>query len=68
MTNLERTQKAIHGESPDCIPNFPILIAPACQLVGVRQRDYSLEPDIMADTLIKARDTTACTGRVGPES
>ena len=62
MTNLERTQKAIHGESLDCIPNFPILIAPACQLVGVRQRDYSLEPDIMADTLIKARDLIGADG------
>jgi MtaA/CmuA family methyltransferase len=49
-------------EPVDRIPNFPILIAPACQLVGVKQRDYSLNPDVMADTLIKARDLIEADG------
>jgi len=43
-------------EPVDRIPTFPILLAPACQLIGVKQRDYSLDPDVMADTLLKARD------------
>jgi uroporphyrinogen decarboxylase len=56
MNNLERTRNAIRGEKIDRIPTFPILIAPACQIVGVKQGDYSQDPGIMADTLIKARD------------
>ena len=56
MNSLERTKNAIRGKSIDCIPTFPILIAPACQLVGVKQGDYSQDPDIMTDTLIKARE------------
>ncbi|MBN1836252.1 MAG: uroporphyrinogen decarboxylase family protein [Spirochaetales bacterium] len=56
MTSLERTQRAISMKSIDRVPQFPILIAPACQLVGVKQRDYSLDPEVMADTLIRARD------------
>ena len=56
MTGLERTQRALRGEKIDHIPNFPILLAPACRLLGVKQSQYNLDPDIMADTLIKARD------------
>ena len=56
MTGLERTQKAIRMEEVDRIPTFPILLAPACQILGVKQRDYNLDPQIMASTLIEARD------------
>ena len=56
MNSLERTKKAIQCEAIDCIPTFPILIAPACQLVGVNQGDYSQDSNVMADTLIKARE------------
>ena len=59
---LERTQKSIRGEQIDRIPNFPILLAPACQLLGVKQRDYSLDPDVMADTLIQARELIQADG------
>ncbi len=62
MTGLERTQKAMRMEPIDRIPTFPILIAPACQLIGVKQRDYSLDPDVMADTLLKARDLIGTDG------
>lgn len=62
MTGLERTQKAMRMEPIDRIPTFPILIAPACQLIGVKQRDYSLDPDVMADTLLKARDLLGADG------
>jgi MtaA/CmuA family methyltransferase len=62
MTSLERTQKAIRMESIDRIPTFPILIAPACELIGVKQRDYSLDPEVMADTLLKARELIAADG------
>ena len=46
----------------DRIPVFPILIAPACQLTGITQRDYSLNPEVMADTLIKARNLIGSDG------
>ncbi|UCF99161.1 MAG: uroporphyrinogen decarboxylase family protein [Spirochaetaceae bacterium] len=49
-------------EAIDRIPTFPILIAPACQLTGVKQRDYSLDPGVMADTLLKARDLIDADG------
>jgi uroporphyrinogen decarboxylase len=62
MNCLERTQKAVRGQRIDRIPNFPILLAPACQLVGVKQRDYNLDPDVMADTLIRARDLIGADG------
>ena len=62
MNCLERTRKSIRGEQIDQIPNFPILLAPACQLVGVKQRDYSLDPDVMADTLLRARDLIGADG------
>jgi len=62
MNSLERTQKAIKMEKVDRIPFFPILIAPACQLTGVKQRDYSLSSEIMAATLIKARELIEADG------
>ena len=62
MTSLERTQKAIRMEKIDRIPTFPILIAPACQLTGVKQRDYSLDSQVMTDTLIRARDLIGTDG------
>jgi uroporphyrinogen decarboxylase len=55
MTGLQRTRAAIRGAPVDRPPVFPILIAPACQLTGVRQRDYNLDPAVMADTLLRAR-------------
>jgi MtaA/CmuA family methyltransferase len=55
VTGLERTRASIRGEPVDRIPVFPILLAPACQLTGVAQRDYNLDPSIMADTLLRAR-------------
>ncbi|MBN2553789.1 MAG: uroporphyrinogen decarboxylase family protein, partial [Spirochaetales bacterium] len=62
MNCLERTQKSIRGRRIDQVPNFPILLAPACQLLGVRQRDYNLDADVMADTLIRARDLIGADG------
>lgn len=55
MTGLERTKKAITGKKVDRIPFFPIIIASACELTKVKQRDYSLDPEIMKSTLIKVR-------------
>ena len=62
MNCLERTQSAVRGEAVDYPPTFPILIAPACQLVGVKQREYSLDPAVMAETLIRARDLCGFDG------
>jgi uroporphyrinogen decarboxylase len=62
MNALQRTKSAIKGEKVDRLPFFPILIAPACQLTGVRQGDYSQDSEIMADTLIRARDLIGADG------
>ena len=62
MTGLERVRAAIRGEPVDRIPVFPILLAPACQLTGVRQRDYNLDPLVMADTLLRARQLCGFDG------
>ena len=62
MNALERTKSAIKGRQVDRLPCFPILIAPACELTGIRQGDYSRNAGIMADTLIKARDITGFDG------
>jgi uroporphyrinogen decarboxylase len=62
MTSLTRTQRAIKMQSIDRMPHFPILIAPACELLGVKQRYYSLDAGIMADTLIRARELIGADG------
>jgi len=62
MNSLERTQKSIRGEKIDYIPNFPILLAPACQLLGIKQREYNLNPETMADTLIESRELIGADG------
>lgn len=62
MNSLERTRAAIRGEQVDHLPCFPVLIAPACQLTGTRQDEYSQNADILADTLIQARDLTGFDG------
>ena len=59
MHSLERTRASISGEPVDRIPTFPILLAPACRLLGVKQGAYNLDAGIMANTLIKARDLLA---------
>lgn len=62
MTGLERTRAAIRGEPVDRTPVFPILLAPACELTGVRQRDYNLDAAVMADTLLRARELCGADG------
>ena len=62
MTSLERTKKSIKGEPVDRIPCFPISIANACEITGVKQKDYSLNADCMADTLMRFRDKTGFDG------
>jgi uroporphyrinogen decarboxylase len=62
LTGLQRTRAAIRGEPVDRIPTFPILIAPACQLAGVRQRQYNLHPSVTADTLLSARELCGFDG------
>jgi len=62
MTGLERTRAAMRGHAADRVPVFPILIAPACRLVGVKQRDYNLDPRVMAETLLEARELCGFDG------
>ena len=56
MDSLTCTRRSVRGQKVDRIPVFPILLAPACRIVGVKQRDFFTNPDVLADTLIKARD------------
>jgi len=56
MNALQRTQRAIGNVKIDRIPVFPILLAPACRIAGVKQHDFFSDPSILADTLMKARD------------
>jgi uroporphyrinogen decarboxylase len=62
MNSLERIQKSIRGESVDRIPHFPISLASTCQIMGVKQRDFSLDADIMAETLMGFRERAGCDG------
>ncbi len=62
MTSLERVKNAITGNPVDRIPCFPISIANACEIIGVKQRDYNLDPECMADTLIQFREKTGFDG------
>jgi MtaA/CmuA family methyltransferase len=55
MTGKERTSKAIHGKNLDRFPIFPILLAPACHLTGVKQRNFFKDADILANTLLSAQ-------------
>ncbi len=62
MTSLERTRRAIRGEPVDHIPFFPISLASTCRIMGVKQRCFSLEPEVMAETLIRFRERIGCDG------
>ena len=59
---MERTRAAIRGKPVDRVPTFPILIAPACQLLGVRQREYNLDAAVLAETLLRARELCGFDG------
>ena len=56
VDSLTRTRRSVHGQSVDRIPVFPILLAPACRIIGVNQRDFFRNFDVLADTLIQARE------------
>ena len=62
MNALERTRCAVRHRPVDRLPWFPILIAPACELTGVKQGEYSQDPDAMAETLIRARELIGADG------
>ncbi len=56
MNSLTLTRSSVHGQPVDRIPVFPILLAPACRIMGVNQRDFFRNSDLLADTLMQARD------------
>ncbi len=62
MNSLERVRSAMHGLPVDYPPTFPILIAPACQLVDVKLGSYMQNAGVMADTLLKAREQCGFDG------
>jgi len=62
MTGLQRTRAAMRGRVVDRVPTFPILIAPACQLTGVPQGRYMTDAQVMADTLLAAREMCGFDG------
>ena len=55
MNSLERTRKAIRHERIDRFPVFSIVLAPACQLMGVKQKDFFTSSKVLADTLMGAQ-------------
>jgi uroporphyrinogen decarboxylase len=48
--------------SVDRLPTFPIMLAAACQLLGVKQGDFNGDPSTMAKTLIEARQLCGFDG------
>ncbi|MFA7126180.1 MAG: uroporphyrinogen decarboxylase family protein [Bacilli bacterium] len=56
MNGCERTKAAIKHQKIDRFPVFPILLAPACQMFGVNQRDFLSDSKVLAKTLLQARD------------
>ena len=54
MSGRDRTRRAVHHQPVDRIPVFPIQIASACQMMGVRQKEYFLDPEVMSTTLVAA--------------
>ena len=62
MKAWERTRRAIRHETIDRFPVFSIMLAPSCQLTGVRQRDFFTNSKIMADTLLRAQQLLDCDG------
>ena len=62
MTAIERTRLAMRGEPVDRLPTFPIMLATACQLPGVRQRAFNQNGRTLARTLLAARELCGCDG------
>ncbi|MCF6175281.1 MAG: uroporphyrinogen decarboxylase family protein [Victivallaceae bacterium] len=62
MNSLTRTRRSVRGKTVDRIPVFPILLAPACRIAGVRQYDFFTNSEVLADTLIQARDILGFDG------
>lgn len=56
MMSLERVKKAIRGQELDRFPTFPISIASSCALTGTPQGRYSLDPNVLAHTLLQVRE------------
>lgn len=56
MDSLTRTRRSVHGQSVDRVPVFPIAIASACRIMGVKQSDYFTNSEVLADTLLLLRE------------
>ncbi|HUX20452.1 MAG TPA: uroporphyrinogen decarboxylase family protein [Spirochaetia bacterium] len=56
MVSLDRVKRAIHGQQLDRFPTFPISIASSCALTGTPQGRYSLDSDVLAQTLLQVRE------------
>lgn len=62
MTGYERTKHTIQGKTVDYPASIFIATSVACRLAGVRQSEWSTQPEVLADTLIDFTEKCACDG------
>lgn len=62
LTNIERLMACLCHKEPDHVPCFPMLSGASRRLTGASYRDFSLEPEVTAASLLAAFD------RVGGEA
>lgn len=62
MTGYERTKHTIQGKTVDYPASIFIATSVACRLAGVRQSEWSTQPEVLADTLIDFTKKCACNG------
>ena len=55
MTGIQRVQAALAGRPADCVPVVPEIIQHALNISGARHREYSTDPQVMADTILAAQ-------------
>ncbi len=55
MTGIQRVQAALAFERSDCVPVVPEIIQHALNVAGTRHREYSTDPQVMADTILASQ-------------
>lgn len=67
MNSKERFLAVIHGETPDRVPVFPLLMAFSARQYGANYREFASNGHVMAESQLKVREKfnidaiTACT-------
>jgi uroporphyrinogen decarboxylase len=62
MTGYERIKNTIQGKTVDYPASIFIATSAACRLAGVKQSEWSTQPEVLADTLIDFTKTCGCDG------